>query len=342
MTVLSPAQIRWQTVQRRLRLLFVPLISILGLWLASGFLVPASLQVRSAQLQGLVTTFLGIFIEALPFLLAGVIVSSLIAQFITPAHIARWVPRNVVVATLMGSLLGLTFPVCECGAIPTSRRLVRKGAPPAMGLAFAMAAPVVNPIVLISTTVAFADWRWAAARVGFTIVIAVLIGLILGAGIPPAQVLAPAALAHDTAPHDHGPACDHDHGHDHRHESPQDRSWLRALVTHGSGELFEMAQYLVIGALLAALMQTFVPQQALVALNGSALGVTAPLVAILLLMGVAVLLSVCSTVDSFLALAFLGIFHPGAIMAFLIFGPMIDIKSTLMLTSTFRKPAVAA
>ena len=195
---------------------------------------------------------------------------------------------------------------------------------------FALAAPVVNPIVIVSTTIAFADWRWAAARVGLTIVIALAIGLILGVGFRRERVLSPAALRPE---HEHGPACDHDHS---------ERGW-RGMLAHGSAEFFEMCQYLVIGALLAATMQSFVPQSWFIGLTQEAgLGMFGPLVAIVVLMLIALVLSVCSTVDAFLALSFLGLFHPGAIMAFLVFGPMIDIKSTLMLATTFRRQTVAA
>ena len=325
--------------QRKWLLFFAPIIGILGLWLASGWLVPSNLAPLTNKLQGLVTTFQGIFIEALPFLSAGVIVSVLIGEFVKPQHLASFVPKNAFGASIFGSLLGLLFPVCECGAIPTSRRLLRKGAPASMGIAFALAAPVVNPIVLISTSIAFGDVRWALARVGFTIIIALTIGLIIGAGIKREAILTPLALTPDVE-HDHS-HCDHDHGAcDHSHEQPKGR--LAGLIAHGSVEFFEMAQYLVMGSLLAATMQTFIPQSALLTLNDSGIGFFAPLLGIVVLMLVAVLLSVCSTVDAFLALSFLGLFHPGAVMAFLVFGPMIDIKSTLMLTTTFRRSAVLA
>ncbi len=331
--VLTPSRPAWY----RYGWLLAPTVVLSFLWIAGGRLVPAALATRSAQFQGIVTTFLGIFIEALPFLLAGVIASVVIQQWITPTILARFIPQHVLGATLFGALLGLIFPVCECGAIPASRRLMRKGAIPAVGMAFALAAPVVNPIVIISTTVAFNDWRWAAGRVGLTIVIASAVSLILTVGFPRKAVLAPASMLPDEAPDDHvhGPACDHSHA------SASLSGW-RGMLAHGSLEFFEMSQYLVLGAVLAALMQTFFPQSLLLNLTqGTGMGILGPIVSIAVLMLLAVLLSVCSTVDAFLALAFVGLFHPGAIMAFLVFGPMIDIKSTLMLGSTFRKPIVA-
>ncbi|HYF63774.1 MAG TPA: permease, partial [Herpetosiphonaceae bacterium] len=131
-----------------------PMLGLGFLWIAGGRLVPAAMAARSAQFQGIVTTFLGIFIEALPFLLAGVIASVVIQQWVTPALLARWIPRHGVGAPTVGALLGLIFPVCECGAIPASRQLMRKGATPAVGMGFALAAPVVNPVVILSTMAA--------------------------------------------------------------------------------------------------------------------------------------------------------------------------------------------
>lgn len=331
--------------RRRFGLFLAPVVLLL-LWLASGAFVPSRLGQRSLQLQGLVTTFLGIFIEALPFLLAGVAASIAIQRWVTSDLLSKIVGRSSIGGAVRGSLLGLLFPVCECGAIPASRRLLRKGAPVPLGIAFALAAPVVNPIVLLSTMVAFDDWRWAAGRVGLTILIAVLVALIVGAGIRRESLLAPAALLPSQGDDEHNGEQHDDHGHVHdsqcRHSPAPANSW-RSLLAQGAVEFFEMSQYLILGGLLAATMQTFLPQSLLLNLTAEgSLGLFGPLAGVLVLMAVAVLLSVCSTIDAFLALAFLGLFHPGAVMAFLVFGPMIDIKSTLMLTSTFRKGAIVA
>jgi uncharacterized membrane protein YraQ (UPF0718 family) len=322
---------------------FLAPLFLLLVWLANGNLVPAGLQPRSAQLKGLITTFLGIFIEALPFLMAGVIASIAIKRWVTPARLSRLAGKSSVGGALKGSLFGMLFPVCECGAIPASRRLLSQGAPAPMGIAFALAAPVVNPVVLISTMVAFADWRWAAGRVGLTIIIAMIIGLIVGAGLPRESILSQNTLRGDDGHDDHHDTVDHDHEHhEHCDHGDKPETW-RSMMSHGSAEFFEMLQYLVIGGLLAATMQTFVPTGMLLSFSqNGAFGMLGPLISILILMGVAVLLSVCSTVDAFLALAFLSLVHPGAVMAFLVFGPMIDIKSGLMLLSTFSRRAVVA
>lgn len=304
---------------------------LLGLiWVAADVAVPPALAPWTGRLQGFVTVFLGIFIEALPFLMAGVLVSSTIHLFVSPATVQRLSPRNPVAAALAGACLGLAFPVCECGSIPAARRLMSKGAAMPAGIAFALAAPVVNPVVLISTFVAFGSWQMVAWRGGLTVLIAAAVALLVGATARRDLVLAPSVGADE---HEHG----HEHGHEHEHGEAGGGALgaARQVLAHANAELFEMMRYLVAGALLAAALQTVVPQQPLLALGGG------PLVSVLVLMGLAALLSICSTVDSFIALSFVNTFTPGAVLAFLVFGPMIDIKSTLMLTSTFTRRTVA-
>jgi hypothetical protein len=121
-------------------------------------------------LQNFVTIFLGIFIEAAPFLLLGSLASGLIAEFVSADDIARLYPRNKILATGVGTLMGMAFPVCECGVVPVVRRLYQKGLPISAGIAFLLAAPVINPVVIASTYAAFGfspiwrlAWAWCLA-----------------------------------------------------------------------------------------------------------------------------------------------------------------------------------
>jgi uncharacterized membrane protein YraQ (UPF0718 family) len=318
----------------RVRGLLPPVLAALlvgMLWVASDLGVPAPLQPWTGRLQGFVTVFLGIFIEALPFLMAGVLVSSAIHLFVSAERVRRLTPRSPLLAALAGSLLGLAFPVCECGSIPATRRLLAKGAALPAGIAFALAAPVINPVVLISTFVAFGSWQMVAWRAGLTLLIAVVVAVLVGAAPRRELVLAPGV---DREEQDHA-HCDHDHSHDHLPDGESPLAMGRRVLDHANAEFFEMARYLIAGALLAATLQTLVPQSALLALGDG------PLLSVLVLAMLAVVLSICSTVDSFIALSFVGSFTPGAVLAFLVFGPMIDIKSTLMLTTTFTRRSVA-
>lgn len=272
-----------------------------------------------------VTIFLGIFIEAVPFLLAGSIVSGLIEQFVNRQTLYRYLPKRPIPAALAGALLGFTFPVCECGVVPVTRRLYQKGMPLSVGVAFLLAAPVVNPIVLASTYAAFGWGPILAGRFAITILVAFLVGLIFSIAAPE-DVLLPDSLH---AAHDHG--HDHDRG-SAGHPSLRGRLW-QSLVIAGD-DFIDMGRFLIVGSMLAAAMQTVVPQSALLALGSG------PVISVLALMALAFVLSICSTVDAFLALSFANTFTTGALLGFLTFGPMVDVKSSLMFLRVFRRRVV--
>jgi len=264
---------------------------------------------------------LGIFIEALPFLLLGVLASALIEVFVSADAVRRLMPKGVLGA-LVGSGLGLAFPVCECGVIPVTRRLYGKGLPLPAGVAFMLAGPVINPVVIASTAIAFSqEPALVIYRLLFTILIAVLAASAF-------KLATPAEVLHRLPVPAGNPAQ--------AVQSTSLFSLLRTVLANSAEELFEMGSYLVLGGAVAAAMQTFIPQSAILAI-GSGTATSVPVMMLL-----AVLLSICSTVDSFVALSFLGTFTSGAVLAFLVFGPMIDIKSTIMYARVFRPRAVAA
>jgi uncharacterized membrane protein YraQ (UPF0718 family) len=277
------------------------------------------------------TIFLGIFIEAAPFLLLGTLASGLVEVYLRPDQMHRLAPRGALSGAVAGALLGLAFPVCECGVVPLSRRLFRKGLPLPVGVSFLLAAPVMNPIVIASTAAAFGFGRVLWLRLGLTFLIATATGLVFALARQPRQWLRPAAwppmagsseASLETEAIAAQPAAGW-------------RAGLTRALTIAVDEFFEMGRYLVAGALLASLMQTVVPQSSLLALGSG------PLLSVVTLIALAVVLSICSTVDAFIALSFAGTFTTGAVMAFLVFGPMVDIKSTLMFLGVFRRRTVA-
>jgi hypothetical protein len=276
------------------------------------------------RLQTFVTIFLSIFIEAVPFLLLGSLVSGFIAIFVDRTMIERFAPRQPLLASLAGASLGLLFPVCECGVVPVTRRLYQKGLPVSMGIAFLLAAPVINPVVFASTYAAFGWGPMLWGRLAFSFMIAAIVGAVFSLARPE-EVLRPEAIEDSCA------ACGEPH-----HPSPTQpmpRVW-EALAA-GGDDFLDMARYLIGGSLLAAAMQTLVPQSVLLALGAG------PVSSVLMMMTLAFVLSVCSTVDAFLALAFVNTFTPASILAFLVFGPMVDIKSTFMFLGVFRPRTVA-
>jgi uncharacterized membrane protein YraQ (UPF0718 family) len=276
------------------------------------------------------TTFLGIFIEALPYLLLGTLASGLVEVYLDQDAIRSLMPKSAVLCALCGSLLGLFFPVCECGVVPLVRRLFRKGLPIPAGIAFLLAAPVINPIVILSTATAFGFGRVLLMRVGFTFLIAVVTGLVFAFVPAPQEVLLAGMGAMSESAE-----CDlHAHAEPHAHEKGSRLNEIRRVFLVSLDEFFEMGRYLILGGCIAAGMQAFVPQSILLNVGKG------PVLSVLIMMGLAVLLSICSTVDSFVALGFLGTFSTGSILAFLVFGAMVDVKSTLMFLRVLRPRAV--
>ena len=272
------------------------------------------------------TRFLGIFIEAVSFLLLGTLISGLLEAFVTHDDIVRIMPRRTVPAILVGSLLGFLFPVCECGVVPVTRKLYQKGLPVSVGITFLLAAPVMNPIVLASTFAAFGIGPVLVGRYAISWIMAVGIGLLFSFQPNTQRVIKPSALAMITG------------GSDEAVLEPAQRMALVPGLIHAlraaSGEFFEMGRYLIIGSLLAALMQTVISQEALKSLASS------PITSVLVMAALAFVLSLCSTVDAFLALSFARTFTVGSILTFLTFGPMVDIKTTSMYLSLFRRRTV--
>jgi len=303
---------------------------LIGMSLLGGLLLAAiGYQAYSVDreymlvLSVFATRFLGIFVEAVPFLLLGSITSGLIETFIKSDDIMRYLPRNRLGAAVGGAFLGLVFPVCECGVVPVARRLFTKGSPVSLGVAFLLAAPFMNPIVFASTYIAFGFGPVFIGRIIVTILVAVIVATVIGSFAGRSAVLKPISLGGGHDDHAH---CDHD--------EPSTRAKLMGALGIAGDEFFEMGRFLIFGSILAALMQTLVPQESLLALG------TGPILSVVFMQILAYVLSVCSTVDSFLALAFVNTFTTGAIVSFLSFGPMVDIKSTLMFTGVFRRRIV--
>lgn len=301
-----------------------PIISLIAaifvLIILLGVLPNSGNTTVSSRFQTFTTIFLGIFIEAVPFLLAGSLVSGLIAQFVNQDALARYIPRRALPAALVGSMLGFVFPVCECGVVPVTRRLYQKGLPLSVGVAFLLSAPVINPVVIASTYFAFGWGPILIGRFLFSMIIAFVAGLLFHFATPEEILLPP----EDSSAESH---------HEHHEVDGRLQKLGKALVTAGD-DFIDMVRYLILGSMLAGLMQTLVPQATLLAFGSGAL------TSIIAMMALAFVLSICSTVDAFLALSFVSTFTPGSILSFLVFGPMVDIKSALMFLGVFKRRIV--
>jgi hypothetical protein len=304
------------------RLWQIPLGIALGLLAAlllAGLQQAPAFSRFEAQLSVFSTVFLGIFIEAVPYLFLGTLASGLVEVYLRRELLLRLLPSGALSGALAGTLLGMLFPVCECGVVPLARRLMRKGVRPPVGIAFVLAAPVVNPIVLASTLAAFGAGPMTFWRFGLSALIALIVGLVFSLEPEPHRLLRPAPIQGGQ-------------DRDAPRRSPLGRPRQALLIA--ADEFLEMGRFLILGAALAALLQTAVPQSVLLGLGSG------PISSVLILMLLAAALSICSTVDSFVALAFARAFTGGSVLAFLVFGPMVDIKSTLLYLNVLQRRAV--
>ncbi len=254
-----------------------------------GFLENSDLRLWS-------TLFVSVCVQALPFLVLGVTISGLIAAFVSPELVQRIVPKRPILAVPSAGLAGMALPGCECGSVPIAGRLVSAGTPPAAALTFLLAAPAINPVVLVSTAVAFPnDGRIVLARFAASFLAAMLVGA-WWARRREASLLR-------TSIHDH----------------PDEGSKWARFVDVASQDLVHAGGYLVVGALAAATLQLVVPRSVLDAVAAN------ELYSVLVLAGLAVLLSICSEADAFVA-AGLPQFSLTSRLVFLVVGPVIDLK----------------
>lgn len=265
------------------------------------------------HLQDAILIFIGIVLEAMPFVMLGAIASALLHVFVSDKRLIEWIPRSFLGKLLFGSLLGAIFPVCECGNMPVARRLLAKGADPMTVVVFLLTAPVVNPVVLLSTWAAFRtmpDMVWL--RLLLTLLVAWTIGWVFRH-----------ATLEEVATKEVQTFCETEH----HHHGGKFATLLRTSVR----EFFDVSSVLLLGAALAAIVQVAVPREMLLMLAQG------PVLSILTLQLLAFVISICSNVDAFFILGFTRTFAPPAVLSFLVLGPMVDIKSLVMLSSVFQR-----
>lgn len=297
-----------------LPLVFV--IPVLTIWLQNG---SGSRLVEILDMQQVKTIFTGIFLEALPFVLLGVLLSSLLQMFVKEQWVRRLIPKNPLIGVLFASMLGIVLPICECGMIPVVRRLMLKGMPAYIAVTFILSGPILNPVVFAATIMAFRSHpEVVIGRMGLALAVAVTIGLIV-------YVFS----KHNPLKRSFQEFTEQGsvNGGRKMHEHP--KTW-RSMFVHAGDELIEMTKYLVLGAFLTACIQSFIPRDELLTLGNG------PAASYLFMMGFAFILSLCSTSDAFVASAFTHSFSVGPLVSFLVLGPMLDFKSLLMLSATFK------
>lgn len=260
--------------------------------------------------------FAGLLVEALPFILLGAIVSAAIEVFMPERAFRRFASAPAPVQICGAAFGGMLFPVCECGSVPVARRLVLRGLAPKAAVTFMLAAPIVNPVVILSTVFAY------QGRDILLLMVAGRVLLGLGVAVTGGLVAGGAALHRTAGGEDHA-HCGHDHDHD-----TESRSKAGRFLQHMAFDFGFMARFMMIGALIAAVIQTAVPQDAIEHVAGAAI------LAIGAMMLLAFALALCSESDAILISSFVQ-FSPSAQLAFLVFGPMADTKLVALYSGTF-------
>jgi len=271
------------------------------------FREPLANLISDPRLQTWTTVFVSVMVQAMPFLVFGVVLSAVIAVFVPRSFWAKALPKHPALAVPVASAAGVVLPGCECGSVPIAGSLIRRGVAPAAALAFLLAAPAINPIVLVATAVAFPNNpEMVVGRGVASLLVAVVMGwLWLRLGRT------------DWIRLPHRPDLD-------------DLSRARAFWAAVRHDIMHAGGFLVIGAMAAASINVLVPERWLQTLADN------PVLSILALAALAVLLSICSEADAFVA-ASLSQFSLTSRLVFLVVGPMVDLKLVSMQAGTFGR-----
>ena len=293
--------------------------------------------------------FTTIMLEAIPFLLLGALISAIIEEFVSEERISKMITKNRVLGSLVGIFLGLFIPACDCAVIPIAMRLKKKKVPTNVIVSFMLASPIISPVVLLSTFFAFGETekmllfgfempKLFVYRTIFGVVVALVVGIILDI-ICKDAVLKEEIYEHHHYHHDH----EHIHTCNHHHEGcscsnheketgPIGR--VKNIINIMYGDFMGIISYMAVGALLAATMQILLPISNIGGI------VQNKYISTFIMMLLAFALSLCSTSDAFIARTFMNSLSKNSILAFILLGPMIDIKNTILLNKSFNKKFV--
>jgi uncharacterized protein len=262
-------------------------------------------------------TLLGISFGAFPFLLLGVVVATCIQLYGKNEWFTKFTKLNPFISHISIALFGLFIPVCECGNIPIIKKLMARGFSISHAVTYLLAAPIVNPVTIFTTYQVFSDYP---ALIGFRILGGLLLAVIIGMSVilfkEPSRFLSPTLRSESEKSLS---------GSDHHHHVNK----LEEFTSHFTSEFIYTFKYLFIGSAIAAFVQTSIPREFFVQIGSN------PLLSVLVMIAFAFIISVCSNVDAFIALSFSNVFSNASLLGFLVFGPMMDIKTITMLRGIF-------
>lgn len=293
----------------------IPLLAIVGIVAVVGLRSWTSdnLAPFRGQVQDVITLALSLLIESLPFIVLGIALSIVVQVFVPTSWLESWLPENPFARRAIVSLFGMFLPVCECGNVPLARGLLGRGYGVGDSVTFLFAAPIVNPVTIITTHQAFGFddgilvWRLLAGYL-----IANLLGWLFSRHPNPRELLTTRFVRECALP-----------------VSQRGGTRWEKVGSLFVSESTALMPALIVGALIAGVIQVGVSREVLLALG------TDPIISVLALIMLAFVISVCANVDAFFILPFAQTFLPGSIVAFLVFGPLIDIKMVALLRTTF-------
>ncbi|MBF0979670.1 MAG: permease [Clostridiales bacterium] len=305
--------------------------------------------------------FISIILEALPFLLLGSLISAIIQEYISDDFFKKVIPKNPILGSIVGVILGFFIPACDCAVIPIALRLKKKNVPLNVCISFMLSSPIINPVAILSVVYAFkstmpeiAIWRLVGG-----VIVSIVVGVIMSIMYKRDEdIFYGNAVIDDGCVHCghnhrhemHNSECHCDDGHgEHSHngnhechchgedEGKHKKKFTRRMlnvIDHTKGDFLDVIKYMIFGSLITATLQI------LMAKFNITLGANNSILQMIVMMAFAYIVSLCSTADSFIAKTFIYEMSKSSILAYLIFGPMIDIKNTLYLAEKCKKSFV--
>lgn len=279
------------------------LLPVVAVVVVASFFHPVAQQLlgRFPRVHVALTSFLALVVQAVPFILVGAMVSAAVAKWMTPARWARILPGHGMRAVLVAALVGLCLPTCECSSVPLAKRMILSGVSPAAATTMMLAAPSANPLVIYATITAFGGWEMSLARLAAGLL------AVLGVGF---SVLwwGDRAFAGLCA------AEEADVG------ASTSKSWWDVM----SHDVLDSLTFLCVGGALAATINLLIPLQLLASLSDKVV------FAVVIMMTLAIVASLCSFGDAFVANSLVGV-HPAGMLGFIVIGPIFDFKLGAMM-----------
>ncbi|MDU5105503.1 MULTISPECIES: permease [unclassified Clostridium] len=265
--------------------------------------------------------FISMILEALPFILIGSIASSVIQIYVSEDIVKRILPKSRIISIIFAAFMGLFIPICECAIVPITRSLMKKGIPIAVAVVFMLTVPIVNPVVIASTFYAFKDINIVLIRVFGGITCAIIIGLLVEIFTNRNEQVIKSTSEYENICDCGCETIDYFYN----------KSKLRLCLEHANKEFLNILRYYIFGSFLSSLFVVIVKEDFI---EQYSKGIILPIVIMMLL---AFLLSLCSEADAFIAKGFLEYFGIPAVSAFLVLGPMLDLKNAIIISSYFKK-----